>query len=269
METSKLSQTDSGNNMWDTFCWCIHVELINFCARKKSERNVRITGIQYKRESVYPSPAPPWTSAASKRYTVLQRPDVSRDFMPPLNLSWGLLGYQSRGVLLLLCLDFLHSNCFHVAGNAILDLPLVISSLSHQGFSATSPTLHPLILWGLKNSTQLGGAISEFSHTRWRQWAWSSWMWALYMERREAFLKVCFHIYSMSFTHTFMLCTCEDFGEVGAVKSGFFNCCFESFLLRMFLQISALMQSPGKAGVWEGLFSRFRLVMAKLNIVNI
>lgn len=89
----------------------------------------------------------------------LESPDVIRDFNPPLNPSWGRQGNQSCcsacGVFLLLCLDFLHSNRFHMAANVILELPLVISSLSLQGFSATSPTLHPLM------------GSEEFHMTRW------------------------------------------------------------------------------------------------------
>lgn len=59
------------------------------------------------------------------------------------------------GDFLLLCLGFLHSNCFHMAGNVILQLPPVIPSLSHQGFSAASPNLHPLM------------GSEEFHTTRW------------------------------------------------------------------------------------------------------
>ena len=76
-------------------------------------------------------------------------------------------------LLLLLCLAFLLSNCFHMAGNVILQLPLVISSPRH--IKASLPLPPPSILsWGLKNSSRLGGAHMLISHPGWRQWAWPS-----------------------------------------------------------------------------------------------
>lgn len=218
------------------------MELINFCPHEKAERIVRITGVQDKREAVYSSPVSSWASAASRRYTFLERPEVIRDFHPPLNPSWGVHGNRSCcsacGVFLLLCLDFLHSNCFHMVGNVIPELSLVISSLSHQGFSATSPTLHPLM------------GSEEFHMTRWGH----LWVFPHMLKTMGLVLMSVGSIHGTQRslpdvcpTYAFMLCPCEDFSEAGAVKGGFFNCWIESFLLRMFLQTSALILSLGKA----------------------
>lgn len=138
------------------------MELINVCLGEKAERIVRITGNQDKKGSRLCA----ITDVCSEQalHTFLERDLASTVTLNPSRRPHGnQSGCSACGVCLLLCLDFLHPNCFHMAGNVILELPLASSSLSHQGFCHLPP---PSILsWGLRNSSQLGGAISAFSHT--------------------------------------------------------------------------------------------------------
>lgn len=151
------------------------------------------------------------------------------------------LGGATRRQERLSCSDFLHSNCFHMARsvNVILELPLVISSPSHQGFSTTTPPPPLILSRGLKNSTWLGGVISQFSHTRRRQWACSLLSLGCVQGTRRNLPEGMFS-HTLP-TYAFMLCTCEDFSEASVITPPPFVGLFLKFL-----QPSALMPSRRK-----------------------
>lgn len=136
--------------------------------------------------------------------------------------------------------------------NVILELPLVIGSLSHQGFSNPfPPSSH-----GVWRIPRLGGAISEFSHTRRRQWARSLMSLGPVQGRRRSLPEgMLSHTCP---TSAVTLCTCEDFSEDAVVRSPppptlrlclFFSRCSCSLLLWCRVQEKKAIQ------VLEGHFS--------------
>lgn len=90
--------------------------------------------------------------------------------------------------------------------------------LCHIKASPPPPSPPILILsWGLKNSTWLGGAISEFSHTRRRQWARSLMSSGPVQGRRRSLPEgMLSHTCP---TYAVTLSTCKDFSEDAVVKS--------------------------------------------------
>lgn len=150
-------------------------------------------------------------------------------------------------VFLLLCLDFLRSDCFHMAANVILELPLVASSVSHQGFSITSPPpiAPPSILsWGLK----------EFHTTRWSHLpAFPHTLQTMGLVLGSVGPTPATHrrLPEGMFPYVLLMHSCSAPVRISLKlvlsKGAFFNCWSDSFLLRMFLQTSDLMRSLGKA----------------------